>query len=85
MLYLRPALKYFCSLPLHDDFIYDADSSFINKVEIKTQIKTQCEFSFISLSSFEKMFVSLSPLAPPLPPPRPVAHSLAVRYTLIFT
>ena len=62
MLYLRPALKYFCSLSLHEDFIYDADPSFVNKVEkIKIQQQKNPNVNslfFICLLS--KMFVSPS-------------------------
>jgi len=61
MLYLRPALKYFCSLPLHEDFIYDADPSFVNKVDKKktTTEKPNCDFSFF-FRLLSKMFVSPS-------------------------
>jgi hypothetical protein len=90
MLYLRPALKYFCSLSLHEDLIYDADSSFVNKVEKKPPEKPNVNslFYFCLLS---KMFVSPSPLIPLshmhplLPPQAPRRPQPAVRYTLPFT
>lgn len=63
MLYLRPALKYFCSPPpLHEDLIYDTDPSFVNKVEKEFITKTQRDFSLIIFVFFRKCLF-LPPLA----------------------
>jgi len=92
MLHLRPALKYFCSLSLHEDISFMTrilPSSTRSKKYNSTTEKPQCEFSFLHLSSFENVCFSFSPskpYAPPLPssPKRAVAHRFAVRHTLLF-